>query len=884
MVSLGRLTGIVCILAAALLLPGFLPSPVSPALANTGCPAASISFGSVTWTSSCVIDTDTTWGNGTLTLAGSLTVNAGSTLLLWNMTIAFSSTSNLQRNFGVDGTLVMEYGTLRSADSYRWYMTSSGTSARVAVSHANITGAGSGSTFGIAVSGGGRNRFAYDTILGVNMQVLGDRGDYVGYSNISNFDDSILNQHMIWVGPNSTFEHNTMWDITLGTQSAIMHYRSYGNVTFFANNLFLHANGANSMGFEVIDDQAAQVPVIYPGTWVARLTWNNVTWLSTASGSNSHAFDNEFSERVWIANNTVTVLPPGGSTECLQAGGMTNSLVEHNVCRGPFAYGIYDYIYSNADNTFRYNTFDRAQTGVIVQAGGNTFAHNRFTNLTGPGLFLCPNSSCAGSTANTSNNAWYNNTLTFATGNDLTRMSLTNAFYNVVLGHGAKYWTDGTTQHPINGDWLFFANAPIQRLVIADSPAGHRTLYVTAAGQTYWDQQARPNVTDSASMTIEGTIDRTGSVQGGTVFSSFTPRGTSSFDVRATGIVTIGLQGFVPSYTYNVTVENLATSGVQTLKVPVNTTGAANFSWNAGATTTSFAVAIGGSFPSPPGDTTPPAQVTDLQVTQVGSTYAILEWTAPGNNGTTGQASEYDLRYSTTGPLTNATFSQGVQVPTPLPGIAGTVQTANASGLQPATFYWFALRTADSVPNWSPISDLATINTLPTYIPNGSTPAPHVVAAWANVTLPTVDIVFSEPMNRSSVVAVLQVTPDTAYHAEWLNDSHLRITFEGPLLPATQYAVTIGASALDQGGDPLEVGYRYAFTSPASTSSVPSSPIPWAWPALVAVVVIIVALGLLAWTGRMPAIGRRIRSLGRWLRRRGKSEESGREGNRPPPQ
>ncbi len=880
MVSLGRLTGIVCILAAALLLPGFLPSPVSPALANTGCPASSNSFGTVTWTSSCVIDTDTTWRNGTLTLAGSLTVNAGATLLLGNMTVAFSSTSNLQRNLDVGGALIMEYGTLQSADSYRWYMTSSGSGARVAVSHANITGAGSGSTFGIAVSGGGGNRFAYDRILGVNMQVLGDRGDYVGYSNISNFDDSALNQHMIWMGANSTFEHNTMWDITLGTQSAVTNYKTYGNVTFFANTLFLHANGANSMGFEIINDQAAQLPVIYPGKWVARLTWNNVTWVSTASGSNSHAFDNEFSERVWIANNTVTVLSPGSSTECLQAGGMTDSLVEHNVCRGPFAYGIYDYIYSNANNVFRYNTFDRAGAGVIVQAGGNTFAHNTFTNLTGPGLFLCPNSSCAGSSSNTTNNAWYNNTVAFASGSDLTRMSLTNAFYNIVLAHGGRYWTDGTTQHPVNGEWLFFANAPIQRLQVVDSPKGYRTLYLTAGGTTYWDKEARPNVTDSASLSIVGQIDKTGSVQGGTVFTSFSPVGPTSFDVRATGTVTASLQGFVPDSTYNATIENLATSGVQTLALHVNSTGSANFSWNAGTTATTFAVAIGGHFPSPPGDTTPPAQVTDLEVKQVGSTYAILQWTAPGNNGTTGQASQYDLRYSTTGPLTNATFSQGVQVPTPLPGVAGTVQSANASGLQPATFYWFALRTADSVPNWSPISNLATINTLPASLPNGSATAPEVMTAWANVTAPTVDVVFTEPMNRSSVVAALQVNPALSYHVDWVSDTHLRIVFDAPLQPGTQYVVTIGAGALDLQGMALAGAYRYAFTSTPSPS--PAS-IPWAWLALIAVAVVVVALAVLVRSGRLPALGRRLHNLRRRFRRRTRTEKPGRDEEGPPP-
>lgn len=131
---------------------------------------------------------------------------------------------------------------------------------------------------------------------------------------------------------------------------------------------------------------------------------------------------------------------------------------------------------------------------------------------------------------------------------------------------------------------------------------------------------------------------------------------------------------------------------------------------NAASNTTSRSVQVTSAQP-PPADTTPPAQVTDLQTTSVGATAVALRWTAPGNNGTTGQATQYDLRYNTLGPLDDTNFTSGVRVPTPAPSPAGTTETLSVTGLTPATDYWFALRTADAVPNWSPVSNDAVTTT-----------------------------------------------------------------------------------------------------------------------------------------------------------------------------
>ena len=89
-----------------------------------------------------------------------------------------------------------------------------------------------------------------------------------------------------------------------------------------------------------------------------------------------------------------------------------------------------------------------------------------------------------------------------------------------------------------------------------------------------------------------------------------------------------------------------------------------------------------------------------------------LTWTAPGDDSLTGTASQYDLRYSTS-PITASNFSSATRwTSTPAPTASGTTQGVNVTGLTPATTYYFALKTADEVPNWSGISNILSRATL----------------------------------------------------------------------------------------------------------------------------------------------------------------------------
>jgi alpha-tubulin suppressor-like RCC1 family protein len=105
-------------------------------------------------------------------------------------------------------------------------------------------------------------------------------------------------------------------------------------------------------------------------------------------------------------------------------------------------------------------------------------------------------------------------------------------------------------------------------------------------------------------------------------------------------------------------------------------------------------------------DTIPPAVVTDLTAVAIASNGVLLTWTSPGDDGNTGTASTYDVRYSTS-TITDANWGSASECTSwPAPKVAGSHEAFKAFGLSPNTIYYFALKTADEVPNWSGLSNV----------------------------------------------------------------------------------------------------------------------------------------------------------------------------------
>lgn len=115
-------------------------------------------------------------------------------------------------------------------------------------------------------------------------------------------------------------------------------------------------------------------------------------------------------------------------------------------------------------------------------------------------------------------------------------------------------------------------------------------------------------------------------------------------------------------------------------------------------------------------DTTAPNPVV-LSAGSPTLTSATVSWNATGDDGNTGLAASYDLRYATT-PITPATFALAPQASgLPSPAAPGTAQSTVVSGLNPNTTYYFAMKVGDEASNFSTMSNVASATTLPDVTP-----------------------------------------------------------------------------------------------------------------------------------------------------------------------
>ncbi|HDZ54558.1 MAG TPA: hypothetical protein ENI19_02270 [Candidatus Nealsonbacteria bacterium] len=110
-------------------------------------------------------------------------------------------------------------------------------------------------------------------------------------------------------------------------------------------------------------------------------------------------------------------------------------------------------------------------------------------------------------------------------------------------------------------------------------------------------------------------------------------------------------------------------------------------------------------------DTTAPVAVTDLSALNETTSSIDLSWTAPGDDGNTGTAASYDVRYSTS-EITSDNWSSATQATEePTPSVAGATESMTISGLSAETTYHFALKTSDEVPNESSLSNVPSLAT-----------------------------------------------------------------------------------------------------------------------------------------------------------------------------
>ncbi|MBU1043378.1 MAG: hypothetical protein KJ915_03145 [Candidatus Omnitrophica bacterium] len=106
-------------------------------------------------------------------------------------------------------------------------------------------------------------------------------------------------------------------------------------------------------------------------------------------------------------------------------------------------------------------------------------------------------------------------------------------------------------------------------------------------------------------------------------------------------------------------------------------------------------------------DITAPSAVSNISVTGATMSTASLRWTSSGDDGASGTAASYDIRYNTQ-IITDSNWGKSTQVSAaPVPQVAGSIQTMTVTGLTSVRTYYFAMKASDEVPNTSGLSNVA---------------------------------------------------------------------------------------------------------------------------------------------------------------------------------
>ena len=127
-------------------------------------------------------------------------------------------------------------------------------------------------------------------------------------------------------------------------------------------------------------------------------------------------------------------------------------------------------------------------------------------------------------------------------------------------------------------------------------------------------------------------------------------------------------------------------------------------------------------------DTTAPSAIVDLIATPLSDSAIKLQWSAPGDDGAIGTATQYIIRRAPYPILTESDFVAATPVggaPSPQP--AGAAESFSVAALTEETAYFFAVRALDESDNASPLSNSSGATTAAAGGGTGDSIADHLV-------------------------------------------------------------------------------------------------------------------------------------------------------------